>query len=340
MQELNHKRSSNPLVILSVIIVLFLLSAFSSIEAQIDNTPLQELNNFIILTPTCLDRSNIPDEEYHWLHMPASPDELYTQENYGFLAGELIKAGIVDASDCPLNGLWANGYANACGLEKASDLSIELQNLYNDEILDAGRNIGVPPVMLKQLIRYESQFWPLRWGPYHFGLSHLTYPGADTALRWSFDLYQDVCQQVYGAPCSGTFFSQSPTVKQMLAGYLLGMVDATCPECQYGFDEAKAQASIEPIAQTLLSHCQQVHQIIYNVTGQHSSYVVSYPTIWKLTLVNYNAGPHCIYEAVKDAYAGTSMDYDTIAAKFPEGGCLDGAGYANFITAPYFNFTP
>jgi hypothetical protein len=338
VQELKRKQTTNPLVILSVIIVLFTASAFSSIETQTDNTPVQEPNKFIILTPTCLDRSNIPDSEMHWLYMPSSPDELYTQENYGFLAGELIKNGIVDASDCPLNGLWANGYANACGLEKARDVSIELQNLYNDEILEAGRNIGVPPVMLKQLIRYESQFWPVRWGPYHFGLSHLTYPGADTGLRWSYDLYQEVCQQVYGAPCTGTFFSQSPSVKNMLAGYLLGMMDATCENCPYMFDEAKAQASVEYIAQTLLSHCQQVHQIIYNVTGQHSSYVVSYPTIWKLTLVNYNAGPHCIYDAVTAAYTGTSLDYDQIATEFPDGGCLDGANYSYYITAPYFSF--
>lgn len=338
MRELTRERSSNWLFILAVLIVLIIASAFSIIDTQADSIPIQELNEFIILTPTCLDRSNIPDYEMHWLYMPTSPEELYTQEYYGFLAGELIKNGVVDASDCPLNGLWANGYANACGLDRAQSLVVEFQNMYNDEILEAGRNIGVPPVMLKQLIRYESQFWPLRWGPYHFGLAHMTYPGADTALRWSFDLYQEVCQQVYGAPCTGTFASQSPSEKEVLRGYLLSMVDASCPDCPYLFNETKAQASIEYIGQTLLSHCQQVHQIIYNVTGQHSSYVVSYPTIWKLTLVNYNAGPHCIYDAVTLAYGGTEMSFEDIAYHFPEGGCYAGYKYAINITAPYFNF--
>ena len=27
------------------------------------------------LVPTCLDRSSIPDDEYHWLHIPVDPGE-------------------------------------------------------------------------------------------------------------------------------------------------------------------------------------------------------------------------------------------------------------------------
>jgi uncharacterized protein YraI len=66
--------------------------------------------------------------------------------------------------------------------------------------------------------------------------------------------------------------------------------------------------------------------------------VVSYPTIWKLTLVNYNAGPSCIYDAVHAAYTGTSLTYDEIAAQFTTGGCTRGWDYARYITAPYFSF--
>ena len=61
--------------------------------------------------------------------------------------------------------------------------------------------------MLKQLIRYESQFWPTRYGYYHFGLGHLTAPGATTeglarhvVVRTSRDEMGVVVRTVPGEP--------------------------------------------------------------------------------------------------------------------------------------------
>lgn len=292
------------------------------------------------LIPTCLDRSDIPLNEYHWLHLPTTSDELATREYYGFLAGELIKNGVVDASDCPLGGVWPTGYANACGLERSEDIVFELQNIYDDEILQVGREVGVPPVMLKQLLRYESQFWPIRYGVYHFGLGHLTLVGAANVIQWSPELYNEMCFQVYNGPCPTAYNQTNVGFDNLLSGQLLSLLDASCPDCPYKIDLEKAQESVSYIGQALMSYCRQSSQIVYNVTNQHSGYSVDYATIWKLTLLNYNAGPQCVYTALDNAYSGGEITWSAVVANVPAGPCQSGLDYVNNITAPYYSFTP
>jgi hypothetical protein len=296
----------------------------------------------IVITPTCLDRGDIPDSEYHWLYFPASPDELATQENYGFLAGRLIANGTVDASDCPLNGLNPNGYANGCGLERAQDLVFMLQNVYDDEIVEVGREVGTPPVMLKQIIRYESQFWPVRFGFYHWGLGHLTLIGASNAIQWSPELYNDLCEQVYNGPCPQSYNQTFLGFDNLLSGQLLSLMDATCPDCEYGIDVEKAENSIYYVGQALMSYCKQTSQIVFNVTDQHSSFNVDYATIWKMTLVNYNAGPQCVFDALDAVYTPTTtqISWNAFAANLTSATCKKGLEYAESIFAKYYNFTP
>ena len=99
-----------------------------------------------------------------WLFVPQSASELHTELKYPFLAGQIIINGSIDASSCPAGGLRADNYANACGMALTQPLVTQLQNMYDEAILQAWEDTGVPPVMLKQLIRYESEFWPGRWG--------------------------------------------------------------------------------------------------------------------------------------------------------------------------------
>lgn len=296
----------------------------------------------IVITPTCLDRGDIPDSEYHWLYFPASPDELATQENYAFLAGQLIRNGVVDASDCPLGGVFANGYANGCGQERAQDIVFELQNVYDDEILDVAREVGTPPVMLKQIIRYESQFWPVRFGIYHWGLGHLTLVGASNAVQWNPELYNDLCEQVYGGLCPQAYNQTFLGFDNLLSGQLLSLLDASCPECEYGIDIEKAEDSIYYFGQALMSYCKQTSQIVFNVTDQHSSFSVDYATIWKLTLVNYNAGPQCVFDALDAAYTPTTtrISWASVAANLTSARCKSGLEYVENITSKYYNFTP
>jgi hypothetical protein len=288
-------------------------------------TVLQQANK----TPVCLDRSVIPEEELHWLYIPTDPSELATSEYYGYLSGQLIQAGVVDASACPLNGLWTNGYANACGLEKTRELSLYLQNVYDDEILAVGQGVGVPPVMIKQQIRYESQFWPTQMG-YHYGLGHLTYPGAITALTWSRALYED------------TYAHSLPDPSADLPSELLSMMNAACPTCALKIDVPKAEQSITYIGEALLGFCRQTSQVVFNATNKNAGDVVDYATIWQLTLLNYNVGPNCVYNAVKASYKNNDeeiMNWDEIAATIDENeSCSRGVPYVDNITGEYYNF--
>ena len=277
------------------------------------------------VTPVCLDRSDIPGSEFHWLHIPANPSELATSEDYAYLSGQLIQNRVVDASDCPLGGIWPDGYATACGLAKTRQVSLYLQNVYDDEILAAGKDIGVPPVMIKQLIRYESQFWPVQWGPYHYGLGHLTAPGATMALFWNLALHGAASGEAPGSA--------------ILPATLLSLMNAYCPTCPYGLDIPKAERSIPLIAHVLLAYCKQTTQIIYNATKVSPGDVVDYATVWKLTLLNYNAGPMCAFDAVKENYRpGTKLSWVGIADKLDVRMCVRGVGYADTISAPYYEF--
>lgn len=282
-------------------------------------------------TPACLDRSAIPKEELHWLYMPSSPKELATNEYYGFLSGQLIQTGAVNASDCPLNGLWATGYANACGLEKTREASLYLQNVYDDEILAVGNGIGVPPVMMKQLIRYESQFWPMPWGPYHTGLGHLTWIGASNALLWSPQLLLETK-------------ANAPDQLSSLPDTLLSMMNASCPTCTYKMDVPKAEKSVHYLGEALLGYCRQTSQVVQNATDKNAADVVDYATIWKLTLLNYNTGPLCVYDAINASYgsvdkkADTKLSWNVIAKNIDNKYCQRGIRYVENITAPYYDF--
>jgi hypothetical protein len=326
-----------------MVLALVLTSAFMPIhkEKEVDSTPkfvpvLDEIQPDIVSGTLCLTRGTVPEEELHWLYIPSSASELHTEVGYLYLAGQLIQYGVVDASICPAGGLSAAGYANACGLSKARSLVIELQNLYDDEILQAWHDVSVPPVMLKQLIRYESQFWPLQFGAYHFGLGHLTYGGAYAALLWSPILYETTCNMAYGANCNNR------PADDVMAGTLMGLMNASCPTCPYKFDVAKAEASIYYLAHTLLAFCKQTAQIVYNATEKTPGLVVDYATIWKLTLFNYNMGPNCVYSAVQRAY--TDLDrvvtWDDISTRVYEDFCRQGVDYVNGITGKFYDFPP
>ena len=292
----------------------------------------------IVSGSLCLNRKDVEDEDYNWLYIPVKPEELHTEVDYFFLAGQLILTGVVNGSTCPSGGLTENGYANACGVAKAHDIVLQMQNLYDGEILNAWKQVGVPPVMLKQLIRYESQFWPYRYGAYHFGLGHVTYYGAYTALTWSPVLFQTTCTNAYGGMC------EKQLIDDMMVGTLLGMMDASCPTCEWKVNVPKAKSSIFYLAHTLLAYCRQASQTVYNATDlTNPSEVVDYATIWKLTLFDYNVGPTCLYNAVNDAesaVAGIKLTWTDISNYVYDANCLRGVEYVNNITQRFYDFNP
>lgn len=288
----------------------------------------------------CRTPENIPDEELHWTYIPDSPSELNTQVQYYYLAGQLIVKGLVDASDCPNGGVDDFELPNACGLSRAESLVFQLQNQFDDEILAAWEEVGTPPVLLKQLIRQESQFWPGRWGIYHWGLGHVTYSGAHTGLLWNFKLYREVCLYTYDGQCTG--------INEMMVYSLLSLFDAECPECENRLDIEKAERSIHYLAETVMGHCNQTAQIIYNVTGRPADELVDYTTIWKLTLYDYNAGAMCVYNSIHSAWSGVpvedrstvTFDWDILENYASTSHCQRGIDYADLITGKFYDFPP
>ncbi|HSN94297.1 MAG TPA: hypothetical protein VLR89_04455, partial [Anaerolineaceae bacterium] len=117
---------------------------------------------------------------------------------------------------------------------------------------------------------------------------------------------------------------------------------ATCPSCKYGIDPIIADRSVDILAEVVLGYCYQTARIVYNATERHSSLVVDYATIWKLTLMDYNAGSTCVYDAVKATFKKTQgrMDWAAISANVSGNLCIRGMTYANQITAKAFNFPP
>jgi hypothetical protein len=282
--------------------------------------------------PTCKNRVDIPEEEMHWLFIPQDPQELHTELLYPFLAGQIILNGSIDATECPAGGLRADGYANACGMAITQPLVNQLQNRFDTAILQSWEDSSVPPVMLKQMIRYESQFWPGKWGQDHFGLGHITYSGAYTALSWRPNLLKQVCGS---ANCDDRIDSTEIFL-------LLGLMDASCPNCPYKIDFDKAQRSVPLLAEVVYGHCEQTAQVVYNATQTRSSLIVDYPTIWKLTLMNYNVGPNCVFDSVKNAYKvakGPITWYDIVTYTKSKD-CKRGIYYANTITENFYNYQP
>jgi hypothetical protein len=49
----------------------------------------------------------------------------------------------------------------------------------------------------------------------------------------------------------------------------------------------------------MLANCDQAGRIVRNVSGGAPGGAASYEDLWKFTLVNYNAGPGCLGEAVQ-----------------------------------------
>jgi hypothetical protein len=276
------------------------------------------------VSSSCLNRLNIPESETSWTYIPTSADELYSDENLQYLAGRLISQGIVDASSCPAGGLAANGYATACGTELAQPTVVAMQNAVNQAIIDQYYTVGVPPVLLKQLIQVESQFWPSSEVKGHFGYGHVTYAGMETALDYYPDLVDDVCS-LPGNNCAGQSLS---------AETMLEMMVSTCPTCENGIDMSKANDSILILAKVIMAYCDQTAQLVYNATGWRSDLVVDYPTLWKLTLMNYNSGATCTFNTMAAAFKRTNgpVDWPNISVVTTTSQCLRGLYYANQIT--------
>jgi hypothetical protein len=79
-------------------------------------------------------------------------------------------------------------------------------------------------------------------------------------------------------------------------------VDATCADCPLGINLDRANFGIGVFAHAMLANCEQAGQLVKNVTGEQAGNVASYEDLWRFTLVNYNAGPGCLGNALDATY--------------------------------------
>ena len=166
------------------------------------------------------------------------------------------------------------------------------------------QDTGVPAQLLKNIFSRESQFWPgYSANYYEAGLGHLSDLGADTVLLWNPSFFTQFCPLVLDTEvCQKGFGNLDQAEQEMLRGALVQKVNAACPNCPMGIDLTQANFSISIFARSLLANCEQVGQIIYNITRQKAGEVSFYEDLWKFTLVNYNAGPGCLTNAIEQTY--------------------------------------
>ncbi len=278
-----------------------------------------------------------PEGPPQWLSTPSSSDMLKTNIPYDYLAANLIIQGVADASTCPSGGLNLDGSANACGLSAAGPAVQEWQNRFDKLIFAVARETNVPAQLLKNLFSRESQFWPgvFRNGK-DVGLGQLTEGGADTALLWNPSFYGQFCPLVLDkSVCASNGFANLNSVHQsLLRGALVGSVDARCADCPLGLDLSRADFSVGVFARTLLANCEQAGKIVQDVTGKMPGQTLDYETLWRFTLVNYNAGSGCLATSINQAFipsAQVPLNWDGVASIL-DGNCPGSVGYVNDVS--------
>jgi len=237
-----------------------------------------------------------------WLTTPETVADLESNENYVYLAGNLINQQIVDASHCPDAGLNSDGTANVCGLEAAQPSMLEWQNRFDALIMQASQETSIPATVMKRLFARESQFWP---GVFNtgddVGLGQLTTNGADIAFLWNPVFFEEFCPLVFEEDpevCEKGYLNLTEEENERIRGALVYSVNALRDEAPLGLDLTQADFSVNVFANTLLGSCEQTGQVVYNNTDLAPGVTTSYEDLWKFTLVNYNAGAGCLSLAI------------------------------------------
>lgn len=269
-----------------------------------------------------------------WLSTPQDASTLSSEIPYNYLAANLIVQGVVNASSCPDYGLLPDGGANTCGQEAARGAVAEWQNQFDTLILNTANATGVPAQLLKNLFARESQFWPgVFRASTDAGLGQLTQNGADTALLWNTSFFSGYCPLVISSEeCAKGYLHLSPEEQQLLRVALVTSVNAACDKCALGIDLSRANFSVNVFAHTLLASCEQTAQVIYNTVNQSPGSVASYEDLWKLTLVDYNAGAGCLSLVVNEAWTqDQQLSWDTLSTHFTPV-CAPARDYVNDIS--------
>jgi hypothetical protein len=267
-----------------------------------------------------------------WVVFPESPDTLATFDTLHYLAGKLILFKFVDTSTCPNGGLFANGAPNACGLEVVEEAMYAWQNRFDPIIWSSGREAGVAPILIKSLIKQESQFWPenARYIYEEFGFTQINELGADVALRWNEDLKNQVCSGLL-YNCDQSFANMNAFEQAMLRGGLIRSIDAYCPACENMVDLAIAEQSIAITGQVIKSNCAQTNYIVKNLELRPT-----FTDMWKFTILSYHGGYYCVENSLEEVKRkGLEPTWENLSANLV---CPDAREYVDSVWDNLTNF--
>ncbi|GIV66761.1 MAG: hypothetical protein KatS3mg047_1154 [Bellilinea sp.] len=286
---------------------------------------------------TCAEIWSVPELPLNLplvLEYPRSVEELYTEYNYYYLAAMLIQNKVVDASQCPYNGLQSATTANQCGVEVARPAIIEWQNQYDSKIFETSVKHGVPARLLKKIFAIESQFWPAIYiDILESGFGQLNDTGADALLLYSPYFYAQFCPLIlHPRTCDQGYLGIPESARALLRGALVRQVNATCAECPQGVNRQRALSSIPIFAEVVKANCSQINQIVQNTTNQKAGQVADYVDLWKLTMANYNAGPGCTARAIESAWKEEGeLTWTIVASYFTSKECQSAPFYVSDI---------
>ena len=278
---------------------------------------IDSVNQYSSFTDSCSVIWGISDlEGAKWDNFVQFPYQLNTKKTYHRLATQLILNGVVDTSGCEFGGLSIGlNWPTTCGLEKASAAVIEWQNKYDDRIWLASKNQGIPPKILKSLIGLESQFWPgnTRFYVDEYGLGQVNQLGMDILLRSDFQFYQQACSSIFSATdCARPYLNWAPPQQRMIRGAAVGLMDVTCPSCEYGVDIDKARQSVDILSKLVRANCTQVDKIVANEISDPD-----YEDMWRFTLATYHGGVSCFAQAFNTVVEkGLSVTWKNMAPEF------------------------
>jgi len=278
-----------------------------------------------------VDTRGFPD----WLVVPVNGYQLYSKYALSTLAGHLVNVGLVDASSCP-NGAFLNGgAANECATNLARPAVLAWQNQFNDDIMNASKETGVPGIIIKNIFIWESQFWPkaVFVNVKEYGLGHITEAGADSTLRWNNTYYLQLCRKNFSEEsCKRRYADQDPAIRNGLMGVVIQNATVDCASCPYGLDLPKMAQSVDVFANTLLSNANLVNMVVTNYTGKPARESVSYQNLWKFSLTSYNAGPGCFVTAFSRTFHNyKKLDWTNFSSQL-DPACRGAVKYVDFIS--------
>ena len=266
-----------------------------------------------------------------WATTPMDPEALRTDNPYALLAEQLVQHGLVDSENCSQGGVTGDGISS-CGRTNARVVVKEWQNRFDEPLLNAALDAGIPAVLFKRVIAHESQFWPGNYpDTVEVGFGHLSPQGADTLFLWDVQYFGVLCEQIL-APwvCRRGYLQLGPEEKELLYNSLWVQANLSCSNCSHSLDLRRAPESLSMFAHLMKAHCYQTGQTVTNLTRRSPGRVTSYEDMWRFTLANYN-GPNCIYQALRETSKSKEpLDWEHVSSHFSEA-CESVRGYVETI---------